>query len=314
MKDTGRLAGIVFAAFAALVSVAACAPGAGSPPAVTSKAATGLAAPSGCKPVAFIGARGSGESESGYDGMGQEVDHMAQVIKSDLAAKGLDTAFTPVSYTAASVDLLRPNATVQSQLKAGNTRAAIEDWVHTSVDPYDASIDDGIKQAEEDAGAAVSQCPSVKLIMGGYSQGAIAVHDAEVWLAANKPAVFQHVAGTLLLADPDRMPNTKAKNFGDPPAAPGGEGVRTWLRTLAGPPTPTRTMPRSLTERWSTSRNSRRRPTGWPPSSRRPREAEPLLTAGDAAEHGQALMDLGRGPGRVAEHEARLARRLPVPG
>lgn len=154
---------------------------------------------------------------------------MARIVEGDLAAKGLGMAFTPVSYTAASVDLLTPNSAVTSELEAGDTRTAIEDWVHTSVDPYDASINDGVKQAEEDAETAVSQCPGVKLIMGGYSQGAIAVHDAEVWLAANKPSVFQHVAGTLLLADPDRVPNTRAKNFGDPPAAPGDEGMRTWL-------------------------------------------------------------------------------------
>ena len=228
VKDSGRLAGIAFAVFAAMVSVGGCAASVGLPGAETSTAATQLAS-NGCKPVGFIGARGSGEVESAYDGMGQEVDHMAQIVKSDLAAKGLDTAFMPVSYTAASVDLLKPNSAVTSELAAGDTRTAIEDWVHTSVDPYDASIDDGTEQAEKDAEAAVSQCPAVRLVMGGYSQGAIAIHDAEVWLAVNKPSVFQHVAGTLLLADPDRVPDTRAENFGVPPAAPGGEGMRTWL-------------------------------------------------------------------------------------
>jgi hypothetical protein len=229
VRNTGRLAGITFAAVAAMVSVAACTSAAGSLPPVTSQAATPPAAAGACKPVWFIGARGSGETESGYDGMGQEVGHMAQTVRGDLAVKGLDVALVPVSYTAASADLLRPSATVQSELEAGDTRTAVEDWVHTSVDPYDASIDDGIRQTEEDAETAVSQCPGVKLIMGGYSQGAIAIHDAEVWLAANEPSVFRHVAGTLLLADPDRVPNTKAMNFGNPPAAPGDEGVRTWL-------------------------------------------------------------------------------------
>jgi hypothetical protein len=228
-KDNGRLAGIALAAFAAVVSVAGCAADVSAPSAVAPAAATQQAAPGGCKPVWFIGARGSGETETSYDSMGPEVDHMAQIIKSDLAAKGLDMAFMPVNYTAASADLLTPNSTVQSELEAGNTRTAVEDWIHTSLDPYDASIDDGINQTEQDAETAVSQCPSVKLILGGYSQGAIAIHDAEVWLAANKPSVFQHVAGTLLLADPDRVANTKAKSFGEPPAAPGDEGVRTWL-------------------------------------------------------------------------------------
>jgi hypothetical protein len=229
VKNTGRLAGMAFAAFAAVLALAGCVPDAGSPPAATAKAATRLAGSRECATVRFIGARGSGEAASGYDGMGPEVGHMAQLVKGGLAAKGLDMALTPVSYTAASADLLMPGATVQSELAAGNTRAAVENWIQTSLDPYDASIDDGITRTQEDAEAAVGQCPGVKLVMGGYSQGAIAIHDAEVWLAANKPSVFRHVAGTLLLADPDRVPNSKAENFGDPPAAPGDEGVRTWL-------------------------------------------------------------------------------------
>ena len=57
VKNTGRLAGVAFAAFAAMVSLAGCTPDVGSPPAVTSKAATQLAASNGCKPVWFIGAR-----------------------------------------------------------------------------------------------------------------------------------------------------------------------------------------------------------------------------------------------------------------
>jgi Cutinase len=229
LRNTGRLAWIVFAAFAVMVALAGCTSDVGSLSAVSSAGVAQPAASNGCQPVRFIGARGSGEAESGYDGMGPEVGHMAQVVGGDLAAKGLGMGFTPVGYTAASVDLLTPSATVRSELAAGNTRTAIENWIQTSLDPYDASIGDGIRQTEEDAETAVSQCPGVKLILGGYSQGAIAVHDAEVWLAVNKPSVFQHVGGTLLLADPDRVPDTKAENFGDPPAAPGDEGVRTWL-------------------------------------------------------------------------------------
>ena len=155
---------------------------------------------------------------------------MAQMVKGDLAAKGLNMTFMPVSHSAASVNVLKPSSTEVALLKRPATAAAgVVDWIHTGLDAYDASVNGGIQQAEDDAEAAVSQCPNVKLIMGGYSQGAIAIHDAEVWLAANKPSVFKHVVGTLLLADPDRVPNTKAKNFGDPLATAGDEGVRTWL-------------------------------------------------------------------------------------
>jgi hypothetical protein len=227
----GQLAAVVLAAIGTMVPMAGSAHASvANADTVTAKAIAALpAALTGCQPVWFIGARGSGQSASGYDGVGPEVDHMAQVVKGDLAAKGLGISLTSVNFADASVDVLKPNATVLAYLKEGATAAAIAEWIHTSLDRFDASINDGIRQAEDDAEAAVSECPNVRLIMGGYSQGAIAIHDAEVWLAANQPSVFSHVAGTLLLADPDRVPNTKAKAFGSPPAAAGGEGVRTYL-------------------------------------------------------------------------------------
>ena len=231
MSRTGRLAAVVLLALATLVSIAGSAHASvmGAGTVATRSAAAVPATSTGCQPVWFIGARGSGQSASGYDGMGPEVDHMAQVVKGDLAAKGLGMSLVAANFADASVDVLKPNATVTALLKQQAVAAAFAEWIHTSVDRFDASVNDGIQQAEDDAEAAVSACPNVKLVMGGYSQGAIAIHDAEVWLASNKPSVFSHVVGTLLLADPDRVPNTKAKAFGSPPAAAGGEGVRTYL-------------------------------------------------------------------------------------
>ncbi len=66
--------------------------------------------------------------------------------------------------------------------------------------------------------------------MAGYSQGAVAIHDAENYLVKNQPAEFSHIAGTLLLGDPDRVPHTKAMLFGTSPAA--GEGVRVYFKLV----------------------------------------------------------------------------------
>jgi hypothetical protein len=181
----------------------------------------------GCKPVWFIGARGSGESADGSDGMGAEVDYMASVAAADLAGKGVDVAAMPVAYSADSVDVLKPNATVLAYLQQQDTAAALQEYITTSVDKYDASMDEGIRQAEADVAAVVSTCPNSKIIMGGYSQGAVAVHDAENWLVKNRPGEFKHIAGTLLLGDPDRVSDTKAKEYGDSPG--NGEGLRVYL-------------------------------------------------------------------------------------
>src|SRR5215469_15031021 len=113
-----------------------------------------------CDPVWFLGARGSGESDNGYDGMGPEVDHMASVIAADLAAKGLGMARLANPYNADSVDDLKPNAKVLALLAAGDPVAATAEYIHTSVDRYDASMQQGIAEAEYDVGVVLTDCPS----------------------------------------------------------------------------------------------------------------------------------------------------------
>jgi hypothetical protein len=211
---------------AVLTGVACFAPAAAS--AVTAAAGT-------CKPVVFIGARGSGEpgtvkpAKKMY-GMGKELDYMALQVYAAFMKKGVATAFMPVDYPADSVGDLKPNAAVLALLGLGDTTAALAAYKKTSVDKYDASMTEGIKQAEAAVTTVLSSCPDAEIIMGGYSQGAVAVHDAENWLVNNQPAEFRHIVGTLLLGDPDRVPNTKAKPFGD--SATKAEGLRVYLHLV----------------------------------------------------------------------------------
>lgn len=215
----------VLATVSGLVVPVASAAGVASGPAAAGASAQ-------CAQVWFMGARGSGQSgtvnpRKGQYGMGPEVDYMYSVVYNDLKARGLTTEPMAVHYAADSVDVLKPDAAVLQLLKDGAVAAATVEWVHSSVHKYDASMDDGIKQAEDDVAAVLSACPDAQVIMAGYSQGAVAMHDAENYLARNKPDDFAHIAGTLLLGDPDRVPHTKAKTFGTEPA--GGEGLRVYL-------------------------------------------------------------------------------------
>ncbi len=183
-----------------------------------------------CDPVWFIGARGSGESAGenyGYTGMGAPVSYLAKTAAGDLRAKGLAMAYRAVDYPADSVDVLIPNKAVRALLALGELGEAAALYVTTSVNPYDASIDSGIKKAEADVAGVLAACPDAKIIMAGYSQGAAVVHDAENWLAKNKPAELAHIAGTLLLGDPDRVQDTRAKTFGTAPKD--AEGLRVAL-------------------------------------------------------------------------------------
>jgi hypothetical protein len=184
----------------------------------------------GCPGVWFIGARGSGESSSGYDGMGPAVDHLASVAAADLAAKGIGLGRLADNYRADSVSDLKPNKTVLGLLAAGQVTEAVAEYIHSSVDRYDSSIGDGITNAEYDVGTVLADCPDAKIIMAGYSQGAAVIHDAENYLAAKQPAEFSHVAGTLLLADPDRVGSSKSKRFGTAPT--GARGLRVSLKLV----------------------------------------------------------------------------------
>jgi cutinase len=201
-------------------------------------------ATSTCAPVWFIGARGSGETsrqaygtgENRITGMGKEVDYLAYAVRASLAEKGMGVEFEPVSYPADSINVLKPNATVVALFKDGSVVKAVAEYMHTSVDAYNASITQGIEQAEVAVAQVLSSCPNAKIVMGGYSQGAIAIHDAENWLVRNRPTEFKHIAGTLLLGDPDRVPNTKAKEFGDSPSD--GRGLRVYLHLVAADDVP----------------------------------------------------------------------------
>jgi hypothetical protein len=192
-----------------------------------------------CAAVWFIGARGSGEpasqayvqGTSKITGMGKEVGDLAFQVRADLASKKLSVGLKPVGYAADSVSDLKPSATELALAKKGSSGvgAALAAYI-AGVKRYDASMNQGIKQTEAAVAQVLSSCPKAKLILAGYSQGAVAVHDAENWIAANKPAELSHIAGTLLLGDPDRVPHSKSKLFGSSPAS--GEGLRVYLHLV----------------------------------------------------------------------------------
>jgi hypothetical protein len=233
----GGMLGIVMAvgsASAASSSIASPVSDAGAAASPAAAAATAAR----CAPVWFIGARGSGESATGFAGMGAAVGYMESVVASDLRGKGLAISTKAIDYPADSVDVLIPNKAVLALLALGQVDKAAALYAATSVDPYEASMDKGIKEAEAAVASVLASCPDAKIIMAGYSQGAVVVHDAENWLAKNKRAEFGHVAGTLLLGDPDRVQYTKARTFGTAPKDAEGLRVRLHLVTPHEVPEP----------------------------------------------------------------------------
>jgi Cutinase len=81
------------------------------------------------------------------------------------------------------------------------------------------------------ANDAVADCPNTK-VMAGYSQGTMVVHQAEVRLAASSRKTVRRIVETLLLGDSDRVPFTRAHEFGS--SLPRAEGIAPTFTGIVG--------------------------------------------------------------------------------
>lgn len=195
--------------------------------------ASGPATP--CQAVYLLGARGSGEypqpgkpGDPSLHGLGPEVHQMAAVVQQVLSTADLTTFRTlNVGYAAEPVKVLYPTAKEIKSFREHPAAAAVYYYRH-NVRKYLTSISDGISSAVSEAEYVHAHCPAALLILAGYSQGAMVMHQAELQLARDhKTGVLGAIAGTLLLGDGDRVSHTRAREFGTSRAR--SEGIRTWL-------------------------------------------------------------------------------------
>ncbi len=188
--------------------------------------------PPACPSLTFIGARGSGESFSGYNGLGPAVWDMAVNLQAVLAKHGMSVSQVPDPYPADSVSDLSPSG-AELLLFVIDPPAAVAEYVRDNLEKYIHSIDTGISDAVALAEDTVASCPNGKLVLAGYSQGAMVMHQAQLQLAASgRKRVLRQIAGTLLLGDGDRVPDTRAHEFGSSLAR--AEGIRTYLHSNSG--------------------------------------------------------------------------------
>lgn len=173
---------------------------------------TFAATPPGCPDVLLIGARGSGETALRSSGLGPEVLTLYKQMQSDLGNK-LSTDSLPVDYPAASVDVLKPDSDVVH-------------YVQNHLDPYLASIDQGIKSVLNEFTTKAQQCPQTRFVLAGYSQGALVMHQVLINLYFNNAGLLNRIAATALIADPDRLPKTAATSVWSSKDPPQSSGIR----------------------------------------------------------------------------------------
>jgi cutinase len=174
---------------------------------------TASAAPVACGDYHWIGAAGSGQRDgaglTANGGMGTVVYQSYQQLRSELAASGQTITAEAVQYPAAPVP----------------SEGGIGGWMG-----FMDSVHDGTDATAKQFKAFTAQCPDTKVVLAGYSQGAMVIH-RNLYDLADDP----HVAAALLIADGDRLPADTTIDLGSAALAPGvGKGVAQEHSFLAG--------------------------------------------------------------------------------
>lgn len=181
--------------------------------------ATGTAtAAQACGDYHFIGAAGSGQRDGAglttNGGMGGVVYQSYLQLQADLAASGRTISAEAVQYPAAPVPL----------------DGGVGGWMN-----FMDSVKAGTEATAEQYTAFTEKCPDTKVVLAGYSQGAMVIHRNLEDLAEDP-----HVAAALLVADGDRLPGDTTVDLGSTATGvSAGKGIAQEHSFLASAPTST---------------------------------------------------------------------------
>ena len=142
-------------------------------------------APVTCANIEFIGARGSGENPFEYDGLGKTI----QDVKNGLAAQGVSMKVTPLPYPAVKVSYAPLDYPIE----------------------YRESLKAGVSSLASYMAQLSKTCPTTRIVLVGYSQGAHVVADVATALPAN---IQDQIVGIVLFGDPLFNPSLTGVNKG----------------------------------------------------------------------------------------------------
>lgn len=169
-----------------------------------------------CPDVHWIGAAGSGERAGNVaadGGMGRVVYKSYRDFAAMVQQGGHTITAEAVQYPATPVP----------------EDGGIMDWAG-----FIGSVDAGTEALGEQYQTFVAQCPASKVVLAGYSQGAMVVHRNLHALDVNP-----NLSAALLIADGDRLPLDPTINIGSVVAVPeAGKGVAQDWPILAHAPAP----------------------------------------------------------------------------
>ncbi len=172
------------------------------------------AAPAECAPVLFVGARGSGSPQSGDEGdgrtgLGAQVNDAARLLARRLPAGSVETV--AVQYPALAVTTLASDPVA-----------------------YVSGLEQGVTWTQKLLAERATTCPQQRIVLAGYSQGAMVMHRVVQDLVASGPAgapVLARLDGAVLIADGDRDASDGSRRWG---TARRGIGLARQYAGLAG--------------------------------------------------------------------------------
>jgi hypothetical protein len=148
-----------------------------------------------CKDVAFIGVRGSGEAPQG-DAISTATDEQLLGTRVD----GIYQRFIERLHKYGGVPTIKVMGVPYEALGATNPMNYLDQDFFNSI--YDGvSLLDGMIQDE------VTYCPGEKIVLAGYSQGALVIHLELKQLSQNEPGLITagHLPAVALVADPGKV-------------------------------------------------------------------------------------------------------------
>lgn len=171
-----------------------------------------------CKDTLFIGVAGSGQKyKTDADlTISREVKRVYDSFRAAFPAPRT-VGVQMLNYPAPPVSML-------TEKNNGN-------WIHDSAQFFYSNLprymegkNAGVEELHRQVGLSRSNCPNQRIVLAGYSQGAMVIHDFLLeYNATASTANKRAIKAVVLIADPMRFANTRANRLGT--AARGTEGV-----------------------------------------------------------------------------------------
>jgi Cutinase/PKD domain len=148
----------------------------------------------------LIGSRGSGQTSPASDttnnGLGAEINEFQQDFSSAIESTGATFGFIANPYPAVAVS---PSLPPDSWMWIFNIPNAVSAATGLPVGLYPGSVNTGVSWLVSTIQGLITNCPDVKILLAGYSQGAQVTGDAYQQLTSAQQA---QIFGVFLLADP----------------------------------------------------------------------------------------------------------------